>query len=84
MKNRILKGSALAVIAALLGVRPAFAAYLDPNTGGMLFQLLAVLFGVISGFILFFAGRIKMFFFKVMRLIRGSKAGVETEESVSD
>lgn len=44
--------------------------YVDPNTGGMLFQLLAGLFVVISGFILVFSGKIRMFF---ARLRRGSK-----------
>ena len=34
--------------------------YIDPNTGGMLFQVLAILFGVFSAFILFFAGRIRI------------------------
>ena len=33
------------------------AAYIDPNTGGMLFQILAVLFGVISGAFLLFSGK---------------------------
>lgn len=45
--------------------------YIDPNTGGMLFQVLAVLFGVFSGMILFFAGRIRMFLARFMRLLRG-------------
>jgi len=34
--------------------------YIDPNTGGMLFQVLAVLFGTISGMVLMFSGRIRM------------------------
>ena len=36
--------------------------YLDPNTGGIIFQALAGMFAVISGAILVFAGQIKMFF----------------------
>ena len=41
--------------------------YIDPSTGGMLFQVLAVLFGVISGSVLLFSSRIKMFFAKMRR-----------------
>ena len=46
-----------------------FAAYIDPNTGGMLFQVLAVLFSVITGGLLFFSGRLKSVFFKIKRRI---------------
>lgn len=35
--------------------------YIDPNTGGILFQALAVLFTTLTGFVLVFYGRIKMF-----------------------
>ena len=42
-------------------------AYIDPNTGGMLFQILAVLFGLFSGMLLFFSGRIKKFYYKIKR-----------------
>ena len=48
------------------------AAYIDPNTGGMLFQILAVLFGVISGALLLFSGKIKGLFYRLKRRIRGS------------
>jgi hypothetical protein len=41
--------------------------YIDPSTGGMLFQVLAVAFAAISGTVLLFAGRIKMFFAKKRR-----------------
>ena len=36
--------------------------YLDPNTGGMIFQMLAAGFAAISGFILVFSRRIKLWF----------------------
>jgi hypothetical protein len=49
------------------------AAYIDPNTGGMLFQILAVLFGVISGALLLFSGKIKGFYYQLRRRIRGSE-----------
>jgi hypothetical protein len=41
--------------------------YIDPNTGGMLFQILAVLFGVFSGVVLIFSGKIRMFFARMTR-----------------
>jgi hypothetical protein len=41
--------------------------YIDPNTGGMLFQVLATIFVVASGVILVFSGRIKMFFYRLKR-----------------
>lgn len=44
------------VIALILGWRMALA-YIDPNSGGMLFQLLAVLFGLLSGLLFFFSIR---------------------------
>jgi hypothetical protein len=55
--------------------------YIDPNTGGLLFQLLAVLFATISGVILFFSGRIRMFFAKWRRRMRGEPEGEETTEA---
>ena len=44
--------------------------YIDPNTGGMLFQVIAVLFGVISGLIFFFSGKIRMLFARLNRSVR--------------
>lgn len=54
--------------------------YIDPNTGGLLFQLLAVIFTAISGFVLLFSGRIKMFFARLRRTMRESrKDGVDKD-----
>ncbi len=72
--NRSLMHSLLLIMGCLVFVKPAYAAYIDPNTGGMLFQVLAVMFGVISGIILIFSSRIKMLVFRIARLLRGSKA----------
>ncbi len=47
-------------------------AYIDPNTGGMLFQILAVLFGVISGALLLFSGKIKGYYYRLKRRIQDS------------
>jgi hypothetical protein len=44
--------------------------YIDPNTGGMLFQVLAVVFGIFSGIVLFFSGKIRMAASRVRRFIR--------------
>jgi len=47
--------------------------YIDPNTGGMLFQLLATLFGVISGAVLLFSSKVTMFVSRTLRFFRGLK-----------
>lgn len=57
------------------------AAYIDPNTGGMLFQILAVLFGVISGALLLFSGKIKGFYYRVKRRVRGGDIETPDEQS---
>ncbi len=45
--------------------------YIDPNTGGMLFQLLAVLFASISAIILFFSRQIRTWIARMARTLRG-------------
>jgi hypothetical protein len=44
--------------------------YIDPSAGGMIFQVLAVLFGYISGVVLLFSSRIKMGVEKMRRRLR--------------
>ena len=56
--------------------------YIDPNTGGMLFQILAVAFAALSGLVLFFSGKIRMFFAKLRR--RAREAASDQEEQVSN
>jgi hypothetical protein len=80
MKHIWLKSVGLAAIIAVGTVRPAFAAYIDPNTGGMVFQLLAVLFSVLSGLVLLFSSRIRMAFFRLMRALKGQKESQEKAE----
>ncbi len=57
--------------------------YIDPNTGGMLFQILVVLFGVFSAVILVFSGRIRIAFAKLRRQIR-NRTKPETQKIISD
>jgi hypothetical protein len=44
--------------------------YIDPNSGGMLFQILVVLFGVFSGIIILFSSRIRMLLSRTARYFR--------------
>lgn len=52
-------------------------AYINPNTGGMLFQMLVVLFGVFSGIQLFFSGRIKQAIYRARRFLREARSDDE-------
>ena len=56
--------------------------YIDPNTGGILFQTLAVLFGVFSGIVLLFSGKIKMGIAKLRRSMRKDTEEAEETEAV--
>ena len=58
--------------------------YIDPNTGGMLFQVLAVLFGVFSGVILLFSSKIKMGIAKLRRAMRKDNEDTEPPEAKSE
>lgn len=49
--------------------------YIDPSTGGLLFQALLVIFGVVSGSVLLFYGRIKMGIARLRRRLRERSAG---------
>ena len=58
--------------------------YIDPNTGGMLFQALAVLFGVFSGVILLFSSKIKMGIAKLRRKMRKDAEDTEATNETSE
>ncbi len=45
--------------------------YIDPNTGGLLFQVLAILFAFSSAIILFFSRQIRMGIARFSRFMRG-------------
>lgn len=55
--------------------------YIDPSTGGLLFQVLAIAFTAISGIVLLFSNRIKMFF---KRLRRTDDTVEETTEDAQE
>ncbi|MGD8403650.1 MAG: hypothetical protein PVJ21_08310 [Anaerolineales bacterium] len=58
--------------------------YIDPNTGGILFQTLAVLFGVFSGVVLLFSSKIKMGIAKLRRAMRKESEETESTESKTE
>ena len=70
------------IIAGFLLIRVALGGYIDPNTGGMLFQALAGMFAVVSGAVLVFAGRIKMWW--AMRNRDGSEVVDEAIETIEE
>lgn len=47
--------------------------YIDPNSGGILFQALAGVFVVVSGVVLVFSGRIRSYFAQLRRKSREGK-----------
>jgi hypothetical protein len=55
--------------------------YIDPNTGGILFQTLAILFGVFSGVVLLFSSKIKMGIAKLRRSMRKESEEAEATEA---
>ena len=44
--------------------------YIDPNTGGQLFQILAIILAGFSGFVLVFSSKIRAFFARLRRYRR--------------
>jgi hypothetical protein len=63
----------------LLGAQPALA-YIDPNTGGILFQALAASFAVLSGLALLFSRQIRAGFARARRFLRELRDHGEEEE----
>jgi hypothetical protein len=53
--------------------------YIDPNTGGVLFQALAAVFVAVSGLLLVFSGRIRGYLSQLRRKSRENKEN-KTEE----
>lgn len=69
MKRIVMKSVALALLISLVSIRPALA-YIDPTTGGMLFQVLATAFALSSGIALIFSRQIRMAFARARRSLR--------------
>jgi hypothetical protein len=55
-------------------------AYIDPNTGGMLFQILAVLLAALSGILFFFSRQIKTSLARLRRNLRKDNSSQEPDE----
>lgn len=81
MKLRFGTAVYLSLCIALLSVQAAEAGYVDPNTGGLLFQLLASAFAILSGLFLLFARRIRMAAARMMRWLR-ERFGRSTSSTV--
>ena len=70
MKRIGVKSVVLVSVFTMLWAKPA-QAYVDPNTGGMLFQMLAVVFTFFTAILLFLSAHIRMSFARFMRFVRG-------------
>ena len=71
MNPQVSVSVALAAARGIFDVARAPKAYIDPNTGGMLFQVLAIAFTFFSGIMLFFSARIRMAIARGARRLRG-------------
>jgi len=62
--------------------------YIDPNTGGMLFQALAAFLAIFSGIALLFSGKIRGYIARMRRKMRGDVGetvdAAETEAGSED
>jgi hypothetical protein len=55
-------------------------AYIDPNTGGMLFQVLAVMLAAFSGLLFFFSRQIKAGAARLRRSLRKDEPPQDADE----
>jgi hypothetical protein len=76
-----MKSVALTLLFVLATSQAAQAAYVDPSVGGMLFQVLAAGFAVLSGVALLFARQIRMFIARARRAL-GDARGRDDERMV--
>ena len=74
---KLLRAFIAVSMVAFLAPQVAEAAYIDPNTGGMLFQVFAAGFAAISGLILVFSSRIRVVVNRYRRRLRESKAELD-------
>jgi hypothetical protein len=82
MRRIIVKSVLLALTISLVAVRPALA-YIDPNTGGLLFQVLATALALFSGVALIFSRQIRMAFARVGRFLHSllSSGDLRTQDT---
>ena len=80
MNFQIKKAILLATLISLARFDIGYAAYIDPNTGGLLFQFLAAAFAVLSGLVLLFSSRIRMAISRAKRWFRERSAEDAAEE----
>ena len=80
MTHVLFKALLLAVLIASVTVRPAFA-YIDPNVGGQLFQILAAGFAFFSGIALLFSRQIRAGIAKARRYIREHVGGEDEDDN---
>jgi hypothetical protein len=73
------KSLLLVLLTTLVTVKVAFA-YIDPSTGGMLFQALATALAVFAGFALVFSRQIRTFWARLRRSFRGADQAEEEEQ----
>jgi len=78
--KRIIQLPLFPFVIVALGAWKILFRYFDPNTGGMVFQLLAVAFAMVSGLIFFFSSKIKMAFGRFRRYWRSRRGEVEEEQ----
>lgn len=62
----------------LISNQPVFG-YVDPNTGGMLFQLAAIVFAGLSGILFFFSRHLRAASARVKRVFRGWLSDLRTD-----
>lgn len=79
MREIIIKSVLLALIVSLARARPALA-YIDPNVGGQLFQILVTGFALLSGIALLFSRQIRAGLAKARRFLRDRVRGGEDED----
>jgi len=85
MQRFVADSALLALVASVGGSRPVMA-YVDPSTGGMLFQVLATAFALLSGIVLIFSRQIRIVFARGVRFARSlfSRHSRQAERSQSD
>jgi hypothetical protein len=79
VREIVIKSLLLALIASLASARPA-SAYIDPNVGGQLFQILVTGFALFSGIVLLFSRQIRTGLAKARRFLRERVGGDENAD----